>query len=125
MVIFDPQLEEGFEKALAKQVVLADADGFVLDNWGYVYDPDELVAIFMSTQKQMEDGALRFDFGRISEFSFRLVGADVTIACRRVFSPAGGCMVVVVVPLGAAYNVIIGNVARLYAKYAETQMLNS
>jgi len=122
MVIFDRKVEEGFEKALAKQVVLADADGFVLDNWGYVYDPDELVAIFMSTQRQMEEGVLRFDFGQISEFGFSLVGSDVAIGCRRVFGPAGGCLVVVVVPLGAAHNLIISTVVRVYAKYLENQL---
>lgn len=122
MVIFDRKVEERFEKGSAKQVVLADADGFVLDNWGYMYDPDELVTIFMSTQKQMEDGVLRFDFGQISEFGFSLVGSDVTIGCRRVFGPAGGCMVVVVAPLGAAHNLIISTVVRAYAKYVEKQL---
>jgi hypothetical protein len=122
MTIFDAKIEEAIDKGLAKQVVLADGDGFILDNIGYVYDPDELVAIFMSTQKQMEDGVLRFDFGQISEFSFLLVGTDMTIACRRVFWPAGGCLVAVVVPVGASHNLIISNVIRAYGRYMEQQL---
>jgi hypothetical protein len=106
---------------MAKQVVLADADGFVLDNGGYVFDPDELVAIFMSTQRQMQEGAIRFDFGQISEFNFTLVGTELTVACRRVFWPDGGCVVIVVAPVGAAYNLIIADIIRAYAKFLEQQ----
>jgi hypothetical protein len=116
MMIINVKLEHVLEKGLVKQVVLADSDGFVLDNWGYSYDPDELIAIFMSTQRQMEDGVLRFDFGQISEFGFSLVGHDSTIACRRVFWPTGGCIVVVVVPVGAAYEAIVAEVISCYAR---------
>jgi hypothetical protein len=119
MIIFDGKVLEALTKGLAKQVVLADADGFVLDNSGYVYDPDELVAVFMSTQRQLQDGILRFDFGQVSEFSFGLVGTDMTVACRRVFWPDGGCMVIVVVPVGSAHNVIISDIIRAYGKYME------
>lgn len=119
MIIFDGKVLEALSKGLAKQVVLADADGFVLDNSGYVYDPDELVAVFMSTQRQLQDGILRFDFGQISEFSFSLVGTDMTVACRRVFWPDGGCMVIVVVPVGSAHNVIISDIIRAYGKYMD------
>lgn len=119
MIIFDGKVLEALTKGLAKQVVLADADGFVLDNSGYVYDPDELVAVFMSTQRQLQDGILRFDFGQVSEFSFSLVGTDMTVACRRVFWPDGGCMVIVVVPVGSAHNVIISDIIRAYGKYMD------
>lgn len=122
MIIFDGKVLEALSKGLAKQVVLADADGFVLDNSGYVYDPDELVAVFMSTQRQLQDGILRFDFGQISEFSFSLVGTDMTVACRRVFWPDGGCMVIVVVPVGSAHNVIISDIIRAYGKYIEERL---
>lgn len=121
MIILDGKIEEAINNGLAHQIVLADADGFVLDNGGYVYDPDELVSIFMSTQRQMEDGVIRFDFGQVSEFSFRLVGTDMTIACRRVFWPEGGCVVIVVVPVGAAHNIIISDVIRAYTRYVEDQ----
>ncbi len=121
MIILDGKIEEAITNGLAHQIVLADADGFVLDNGGYVYDPDELVSIFMSTQRQMEDGVIRFDFGQISEFSFRLVGTEMTVACRRVFWPDGGCLVIVVVPVGAAHNIIISDVIRGYTKYVEDQ----
>lgn len=119
MIVFDGKVVEAVTKGLAKQVVLADADGFVLDNSGYVYDPDELVAVFMSTQRQLQDGAVRFDFGQVSEFSFSLVGTEMTVACRRVFWPDGGCMVIVVVPVGSAHNVIIGDIIRAYGKYMD------
>lgn len=119
MIIFDGKVLEALTKGLAKQVVLADADGFVLDNSGYVYDPDELVAVFMSTQRQLQDGILRFDFGQVSEFSFSLVGTEMTVACRRVFWPDGGCMAIVVVPVGSAHNVILGDIIRAYGKYIE------
>ena len=78
------------------QVVLADPDGFVLDSGGYAYDPEELVAIFLSTQRELVQGVSRFDFGRIAEFSFQLAGTEMIVACRRVFSPYGGCIVIVV-----------------------------
>ncbi|MDQ7782127.1 MAG: hypothetical protein RDU20_04560 [Desulfomonilaceae bacterium] len=119
MTILGEKIEDAVEKGLAIQVVLADPDGFVLDNDGYVYDPDELVSVFMSTQQQMSDGVLRFDFGQISEFSFRLVGTDTTIACRRVFWPDGGCLVVVVVPAGATPNLIIADAIRSYKRYLD------
>lgn len=121
MIILDGKIEEAITNGLAHQIVLADADGFVLDNGGYVYDPDELVSIFMSTQRQMEDGVVRFDFGQISEFSFSLVGTEMTIACRRVFWPDGGCLVIVVVPVGSAHNIIISDVIRGYTKFVEEQ----
>lgn len=121
MIILDQKVEQAIVSGQAIQVVLADADGFVLDNGGYVFDPDELVSIFVSTQRQMEDGILRFDFGQIAEFSFRLEGTDMTIACRRVFWPDGGCLVVVVVPVGSAHNLIISDVVRAYSEYLDTQ----
>jgi len=121
MIILDGKVEEALLTGLARQVVLADADGFVLDNGGYVYDPDELVSIFVSTQRQMQDGVLRFDFGQISEFSFRLVGTDMTIACRRVYWQDGGCLVIVVVPVGVAHNLIITDVIRAYTRYLDIQ----
>jgi hypothetical protein len=121
MIILDSKVLDAIDNGLAKQVVLADADGFVLDNGGYVFDPDELVSIFMSTQRQMQDGVVRFDFGQISEFNYSLVGTELTVACRRVFWPDGGCVVIVVAPVGAAHNLIIGDVIRAYAKYMEGQ----
>jgi hypothetical protein len=121
MIILDERVEESIIKGQAKQVVLADADGFVLDNAGYVYDPDELVSIFISTQRQMQDGILGFDFGQISEFSFRMVGTDMTVACRRVFWADGGCLVIVVVPVGTFHNPIVSDVMRSYINYLERQ----
>lgn len=121
MSILDGKIGEAVTRGIARQVVVADAQGFVLDNRGQVYDPDELVSIFMSTQRQMEEGALRLNFGQIVEFSFRLVGTDVTIACRRVFAPEGGCLVIVVVPLGVTYGVIISDVVRKFSRYVEEQ----
>jgi hypothetical protein len=121
MIILDGKVQEALGNGLARQVVLADPDGFVLDNGGYVFDPDELVTLFMSTQRQMEDGVVRFDFGQISEFSFMLVGTEMTIACRRIFWPDGGCVVIVVAPVGASYNLIMSDVIRAYAKYVEEQ----
>ena len=119
MTILGAKIEDAIDKGLTNQVVLADADGFVLDNCGYVYDPDELVSVFMSTQQQMADGVIRFDFGQVSEFSFRLVGTETTIACRRVFWPDGGCLVVVVVPAGTTPNLIIADVIRSYKRYLD------
>jgi len=121
MIILDGKVQEAIGNGLAMQVVLADPDGFVLDNGGYVFDPDELVTLFMSTQRQMEDGVVRFDFGQISEFAFTLIGTEMTIACRRIFWPDGGCVVIVVAPVGSAYNLIISDVVRSYAKYVEDQ----
>lgn len=121
MIILDEKVEQAINSGMAKQVVLADADGFVLDNGGYVYDPDELVSIFVSTQRQMEDGVLRFDFGQISEFSFRLVGTEMIVACRRVFWADGGCLVIVVVPAGTSYNLIVSDVLRAYSRYLARQ----
>lgn len=121
MIILDGKVQEALGNGLALQVVLADPDGFVLDNGGYVFDPDELVTLFMSTQRQMEDGVVRFDFGQISEFSFMLVGTEMAIACRRIFWPDGGCVVIVVAPVGSSYNLIISDVIRAYAKYVEEQ----
>jgi len=119
MTILSAKIEDAIDKGLANQVVIADADGFVLDNGGYVYDPDELVSVFMSTQQQMSDGVIRFDFGQVSEFSFLLVGTETTIACRRVFWADGGCLVVVVVPAGHTPNLIIADAIRSYKKYLE------
>jgi len=121
MIILDGEVQEALGNGLAMQVVLADQDGFVLDNGGYVFDPDELVTLFMSTQRQMEDGVVRFDFGQISEFAFTLIGTEMTVACRRIFWPDGGCVVIVVAPVGSAYNLIISDVVRSYAKYVEDQ----
>jgi|GEM_PF-1097142 len=121
MIILDGKVQEALGNGLAMQVVLADQDGFVLDNGGYVFDPDELVTLFMSTQRQMEDGVVRFDFGQISEFAFTLIGTEMTVACRRIFWPDGGCVVIVVAPVGSAYNLIISDVVRSYAKYVEDQ----
>jgi len=122
MIVFDEKVIKAVGDGFAVQVVLADSDGFVLDNCGYQFDPDELVSIFMSTQRQLQEGVLRFDFGQISEFGFSLIGTDMTVACRRVFWPAGGCLVVVVVPVGGAHNLIIGDVIRAYGKYVEQQL---
>jgi len=121
MIILDGKVQEALGNGLAMQVVLADQDGFVLDNGGYVFDPDELVTLFMSTQRQMEDGVVRFDFGQISEFAFTLIGTEMTVACRRIFWPDGGCVVIVVAPVGSAYNLIISDVVRSYAMYVEDQ----
>ena len=121
MNILDSRVREAVEKGIAMQVVLADPDGFVLDNSGYVYDPDELVSIFMSTQMQMEEGVMRFDFGKISEYNFRLVGTEMTVACRRVFWPDGGCIVVVVVPVDSSYNLIIRDGIRSFVNYMKGQ----
>jgi len=122
MTIFDEKVVSAVRDGLANQVILADSDGFVLDNRGYAYDPDELVAIFMSTQRQIQDGVLRFDFGQVAEFSFALVGTDAKIACRRVFWPGGGCLVIVVGPVDGAHNIIIGDVVRAYGRYVEAQL---
>jgi hypothetical protein len=122
MIIFDAKVEDAIRDGLADQVILADPDGFVLDNKGYVYDPDELVAIFMSTQRQIQDGALRFDFGQVSEFSFVLVGTEMKVACRRVFWHNGGCLVIVVGRVDAAHTVIIRDVIRAYERYVEVQL---
>ena len=73
------------------------------------------------TQRQMADGIFRFDFGQVSEFTFRLVGTAVTIACRRVFWQDGGCLVIVVVPVGSAHNWIISDVVQAYSEYLEAQ----
>jgi hypothetical protein len=122
MIIFDHKVEEAIRDGLVDQVVLADQDGFVLDNKGYVYDPDELVAIFMSTQRQIQDGAVRFDFGQVSEFSFVLVGTDMKVACRRVFWHDGGCLVIVVGRADTAHNVIMRDAIRAYSKFVEGQI---
>ena len=114
-------LEDALISMLRKLTTKLEAKGFVLDNGGYVFDPDELVTLFMSTQRQMEDGVVRFDFGQISEFSFVLVGTEMTIACRRIFWPDGGCVVIVVAPVGSTHNLIISDVVRAYAKYVEEQ----
>jgi hypothetical protein len=98
MIVFDDKIELALNSGSALQVVLADSDGFVLDNGGYVFDPDELVALFLSTQRQMQEGAVRFDFGQISEFTFCLTGTELTVACRRVFMPDRGCVVIFVLP---------------------------
>lgn len=121
MSILDGKIEEAVTRGIAKQVVVADAEGFLLDNRGQLYDPDQLVSIFMSTERQMEEGATRLNFGQIVEFSFRLVGTDVTIGCRRVFEPGGGCLVIVVVPLGVTYGVMISDIVRRFTKYVEEQ----
>lgn len=121
MRIFDGKIDKAIDKGIVNQVVLADADGFVLDNRGYVYDPDELVAIFMSTQSQMQEGVVRFDFGQVAEYSFRLVGTEMAVACHRVFWPDSGCIVIVVSPPGAGYNLIIRDVIRSFAAYMERQ----
>ena len=122
MIIFDAKMEEAIRDGIADQVILADADGFVLDNKGYAYDPDELVAIFMSTQRQIQDGAVRFDFGQVSEFSFVLLGTEMKVACRRVFWHNGGCLVIVVGKNDSAHNVIIRDAIRAYEKYVEDQL---
>lgn len=122
MRIFDLKVQEALRDGLARQVVLADDDGFVLDNGGYVFDPDELVAVFMATQRQIQGSAFKFDFGPMNEFSFAIAGPAMTIACRRVFSENGGCMVIVVVPMGGAHNLIIADVIRAHAKYMESQL---
>lgn len=121
MIILDKKIQTAIDKGLANQVVLADEDGFVLDNWGYVYDPDELVSVFMSTQQQMAEGVISFDFGQISEFGFRLVGTESTVSCRRVFWPDGGCLVVVVASVGTSSNLIVSDVIRAYKRYVEDQ----
>ncbi|MFH0825665.1 MAG: hypothetical protein V2B18_23160 [Pseudomonadota bacterium] len=121
MIILDGKVEQIIDSGAVKQIVVADSDGFVVDNGGYVFDPDELVALFMSTQKQMEEGIVRFDFGDLSEFGFSFVGTDLMVTCRRVFWPDGGCMVIVVAPAGRVYNLLIGDVIRAYAKYVEEQ----
>lgn len=121
MIVFDSKIEDALNSGLALQVVLADSDGFVLDNGGYVFDPDQLVALFLSTQRQMQEGTVRFDFGQISEFSFCMTGTELTVACRRVFWPDGGCVVVVVVPEGASHNLLIADVIRAFGRYVEEQ----
>ncbi|AFM25464.1 hypothetical protein [Desulfomonile tiedjei] len=121
MIVFDEKIQDALDTGLALQIVLADSDGFVLDNGGYVFDPDQLVALFMSTQRQMQEGAVRFDFGQISEFSFCLTGTELTVACRRIFWPDGGCVVIVVLPVGGAQNIIIADVIRAFGKYVEDQ----
>lgn len=121
MIILGDKIDEAINNGLARQVIVADSEGFVLDNKGHVYDPDELVSVFMSTQRHTEEGVARLDFGQVNEFSFRLVGTDMTIACRRVYWADGGCLVIVVVPLGAAHNLIISDVIRTYGKYVEEQ----
>ncbi|MBM3301043.1 MAG: hypothetical protein FJY85_13950 [Deltaproteobacteria bacterium] len=121
MIILDRRVEDALTSGMIRQVIVADSDGFVLDHKGQVYDPDELVSVFMSTQRLMEEGATRLAFGQVIEFGFRLVGTDMAIACRRVFSPEGGCLVIVIVPIGTAHNVIITDIVRRFAKYVEEQ----
>ena len=88
MKILGDKIQEALEDGLVKQVVVADSEGYVLDNVGSVYDPDELVSVFMSTERHTEDGVARLDFGEVTEFGFRLLGTDMTIACRRVYLAA-------------------------------------
>jgi hypothetical protein len=121
MKVLDKKVSEAIDKGLATQVVLADSEGFLLDNLGYVFDPDELVALFLSNQWQLQDGAIRFDFGRVNEFSFTMVGPEQTVACRRVFDVGAGCLVIVVSPNGAPFNLIVSNAIRAYSKYWEKQ----
>jgi hypothetical protein len=121
MTVFDANVLQAIEKGVAKQVVLADPEGFVLDNAGYVFDPDELVALFMSTQRQLQESAVRLDFAEISEFALCLVGTDLTVFCRRVFWPDGGCLVVAVVPGGTSPNLLIKDIIRVYGKFLEYQ----
>lgn len=121
MRILEGKTEDAVTKGLARQIVVADAEGFVLDNRGSLYDPDQLVSVFMSTERHMEDGAKRLAFGPIVECDFRLTGTDVTIGCRRVFTPDRGCLVIVVVPMGVSYGLIISDVIRRFIKYVEEQ----
>lgn len=121
MIVFDSKVEEALDKGIARQVVLADPEGFVLDNAGYEFDPDELVALFMSTQRQLQEAAVRLDFRDISEFIYCLVGTDLSLVCRRVFWPDGGCLVVVVVPGGSSPSLLITDIIRAYGKYLHRQ----
>jgi hypothetical protein len=121
MIVFNSKVQEAIDKGTAWQVVLADSEGFVLDNAGYVFDPDELVALFMSTQRQLQESAERLDFKEISEFTFRIVGTDLCLLCRRVFWSDGGCVVVAAVPGNSSPTVLISDIIKSYGKYLEQQ----
>lgn len=121
MIVFNSKVQEAIDKGIAWQVVLADSEGFVLDNAGYVFDPDELVALFMSTQRQLQESAERLDFKEISEFTFRIVGTDLSLHCRRVFWADGGCVVVAAVPGNSSPGVLISDIIKNYGKFLEQQ----
>jgi hypothetical protein len=121
MIVFDAKVQYALDKGLAKQVVLADEQGFVLDNAGYIFDPDELIALSMSTQRQIHETAGRLAFGDVSEFSLSLIGTDLTILCRRVFWTEGGCLIIVVCPVGSSPSLLISQVIRDFKNYVEHQ----
>jgi hypothetical protein len=121
MIVFDPKVQYALDRGMARQVVLADDEGFVLDNAGYVFDPDELIALSLSTQRQVQETAGRLAFGDVSEFSLSLVGTDLVILCRRVFWAEGGCLIVVVAPVGSSPGLLISQVVRDFKNYLEHQ----
>ncbi len=117
MRIFDKKVVEAVDSGLVTQVLLADEQGYLMDSVGDKFDPDTLLWSFLCAEQAIVGMAGRLEYSPLSEFSVRLEGTDVTLACRRVFSDFGGFVVIVAVPSGYSHRLVTSHVVHSCKRY--------
>lgn len=117
MRIFDEKLVEAVDKGFAKQVVLADQEGLIMESEGDAYPPEVLLGELIAAEQALFRMKDRLELNPISRFSICLEGEDVTVCGRRVFKGDDSFLIAVAVPSGSSYSLIVAKVGYCLDRY--------
>jgi hypothetical protein len=106
MKILDDIVADGIRCGTVTQMILADDEGFVIENHGTTFDPEVLVVALSESRKALRKLQNTIESGTISELSVRLDEEKLIASCRWFSTSEGGFAVIVVVPDGCGYRVL-------------------
>jgi hypothetical protein len=119
MRIFDDKLVEAVDKGFAKQVILADQEGLIMENEGEAYPPEELLGELIAAEQALFRMKDRLALDPISRFSICLEGEEVTICGRRIFKGDNSFLIAVAVPSGSSHSLIAAKVGYCLDRYLD------
>ena len=110
MRFLDQEIEKAVTEGRLFQALVADAEGFVLENLGERFDPELLAASFSPSQglaRRVQDS---LGAGRVEELAVRFEDEKMRVVVRYIHHEGEGFMVVAVVPLDRGWRLLTSRI---------------
>jgi predicted regulator of Ras-like GTPase activity (Roadblock/LC7/MglB family) len=112
MKVLDEVVQDAISSGIAKQLVVADRDGLIVEEKGDEFDSEELVASMLRALGAVGQIETTLRTLPVSELVVHLDSDDLMISTRFVLVDEEPFLLIVVVPKGSNYRVLSGHIIR-------------
>jgi len=112
MRFLDVEVERAVEEGRVKQVLVADGEGFVLENVGNQFDPESLAAAFSPSHGLAQRLQETLGCGLVGELAVRLEPERLRIVVRYLLHDNERFMIVVVLSTERGWRLLTNHIIR-------------